>query len=69
VALSRALFHSCCGEIDLAADWYGKAIEERDSRVLIFLQAAIGESIRRSARWPGLAAMVNLPMAGFQRAS
>jgi TolB-like protein len=63
VSLSRALFHTCCGEIDLAADWYVKSIEERDSRVLVFLQSAIGESIRRSARWPGLAALVNLPAA------
>jgi serine/threonine-protein kinase len=61
VSLSRALFHTCCDEIDLAADWYGKAIEERDARVLLFVQSAIGESIRRSPRWPGLAAMANLP--------
>ncbi|MEO6080478.1 MAG: TIR domain-containing protein [Steroidobacteraceae bacterium] len=65
VPLSRALFHTCCDEIDLAADWYGKAIEERDARVLLFLQSAIGESIRRSPRWPGLAAMANLPEVGL----
>jgi tetratricopeptide (TPR) repeat protein len=64
VALSRALFHTCCGEIDMAADWFGKSIEERDSRVLLFLQGAIGESIRRSPRWPGLAALMNLPETG-----
>jgi tetratricopeptide (TPR) repeat protein len=69
VALSRALFHTCCGEIDLAADWYEKAIEERDSRVPIILQAVIGESIRRSSRWPGLAARVNLNEASSQSAS
>jgi hypothetical protein len=62
-SLSRALFHTWCGEIDLAAHWFGKSIEERDSKVLVFLQSAIGESIRRSPRWPGLAAMVNMSEA------
>jgi hypothetical protein len=55
-----ALFHICCGEIDLAADWFEKAIEERDSMVVAFLQSAIGEPIRASRRWPKLAALMNL---------
>src|SRR5437868_11746092 len=37
-----AIFHTCCNEIDLAADWYEKAIEGRDSLVLSTLNTAIG---------------------------
>jgi len=57
------LFHICCGEIDLAADWFEKAIEERYSLALILLQSGIGEPLRASSRWPKLAAMMNLPEA------
>ena len=42
-SIGLALFHTCCGDIDLAADWFEKAIEERDSMVVAFLQSAIGE--------------------------
>jgi TolB-like protein len=60
-ATGWAIFHTCCGEIDLAADWYGKAIEARDSLVNSMMQSAIGEPLRASSRWPKLAALMNLP--------
>jgi serine/threonine-protein kinase len=56
-----AIFHSCCGELDLAASWFEKCIEERDSQASNVLQSVIGEPVRASARWPKLAAMMNLP--------
>ncbi len=56
-----AIFHTCCAEIDLAADWYETAIEERDSLVFSMLQSAMGEPVRASARWPKLTALMNLP--------
>jgi serine/threonine-protein kinase len=56
-----ATFHTCCGEIDLAADWIEKAIEERHPMILPFLQSAIAEPLRASPRWPKLAALMNLP--------
>ncbi|HEY6455895.1 MAG TPA: TIR domain-containing protein [Steroidobacteraceae bacterium] len=56
-----AVFHTCCGQIDLAADWFEKAIEERDPYAPALLQSAIGEPFRLSARWPKLAALMNLP--------
>lgn len=59
-----AIFHTCCGEIDLAADWYEKAIEERDSLVASMVNGPIGEPVRSSHRWPKLAALMNLPDAG-----
>ena len=62
-SMGLAIFHACCGEIDLAADWIEKAIEERDSLVAYWLQGAIGEPLRASPRWPKLAALMNLPPA------
>jgi len=56
-----ALFHVCCGEIDPAADWYEKAIEERHPLIPPALQCAIAEPLRASPRWPKLAALMNLP--------
>jgi serine/threonine-protein kinase len=60
-AKGLALFHVCCGDLDRAADWFEKAIEERDSMVAAFLQSAIAEPLRASPRWPKLAALMNLP--------
>ncbi len=64
-AIGLALFHICCGEIDLAADWIEKAIEERYPMVAHWLQGPIGEPLRASPRWPKLAALMNLPASAL----
>jgi hypothetical protein len=58
--VGTALFHVCLGEIDRAADWFVKAIEQRYSMVGAYLQQPITEPLRASAHWPRLAAMMNL---------
>jgi serine/threonine-protein kinase len=62
-AKGLAHFHLICGDIDRAADWCEKAIEERDSTVVILLQSATGEALRASPRWPRLVALMNLSEA------
>jgi len=62
-AIGLAQFHMICGDIDLAADWFEKAIEERDSTVAISLQNSSGEALRASPRWPRLVALMNLSEA------
>jgi eukaryotic-like serine/threonine-protein kinase len=59
--VALAVFHACCGEIDLAVDWVEKAIEERHPSVALWLQSANGKPLRASPRWPKLAALMNLP--------
>ena len=59
-----ALFHTCQGHVDLAADWFERAIEERDPVVAFVLQSATGEPLRASPRWPKLASLMNLAAAG-----
>jgi hypothetical protein len=64
-----ATFHVVCGEIELAADWIEKAIEERFLSSPFFLQSAIGEPLRASLRSPKLAALLNLPEGASPRSS
>jgi serine/threonine protein kinase/tetratricopeptide (TPR) repeat protein len=59
-----ALYNICRGEIELAADWFEKAIDERYPFVLALLQSAIGEQLRASRRWPHLCARLKLPDTG-----
>jgi TolB-like protein/Tfp pilus assembly protein PilF len=61
-AKGMAIYHTVCGDNDAAADYYAKAIEERDSHVVAILQGAIGEPLRDSPHWPRLAKLMNLPV-------
>jgi Tfp pilus assembly protein PilF len=61
IPMGLAVCHTYCGEIDLAADWFEKAIEQRQPGVAVWLQSAIAEPVRASPRWPKLAALMNLP--------
>jgi len=61
----RALgtFHILCGEVEKAADWAEKVIDQRDPLALLFTCGPLGTALRSSVRWPGLAKMMNLPEA------
>ena len=54
-----AMFHLLSGELDAAADWAEKAIEQRQTAVLFFLHAH-ATALRSTPRWPQLARMMNL---------
>jgi tetratricopeptide (TPR) repeat protein len=55
------VFHTICGDIDAAADWYERALVERASPIPHLLQSALGEPLRASPRWPKLVSLMNLP--------
>jgi len=57
----RVLYHLICGEIDAAADWFEKAIEQRDPILVPWLRLPLAKPLRASPRWPKIAAMMNLP--------
>jgi len=59
--LGMAVFHTYTGELDPAADWFEKAIEQQHPAVASWLQGPTGEALRASPRWPKLAALMNLP--------
>jgi TolB-like protein/Tfp pilus assembly protein PilF len=52
------LYHLACLEIDVAADWFQRAVEQRQ---LIALLNPLMKPLRLSPRWPALAKMMNLP--------
>jgi eukaryotic-like serine/threonine-protein kinase len=54
------LYYLICGDVDAAAQWVEKAIEQRDLMTIIQIRAPLAEPLRRSARWPALAARANL---------
>ncbi|MBV9303917.1 MAG: protein kinase [Acidobacteriaceae bacterium] len=59
--LGLVTYYLLCSEIDSAADWAEKAIEQRDQALLSLLRLPYAKELRESARWPALAKMMNLP--------
>jgi serine/threonine-protein kinase len=55
-----AVFHTVCGDIDTAAKWWERAIEERDPAALYLLQTGFGEPLRASRYWARLTALANI---------
>ena len=58
---SRVLYHVLRSEIDLAADWYERAIEERELFAIICAPSPVVRPLRESERWPRLATLMKLP--------
>ena len=56
-------YHVICSEIEQAAGWAEKAIEQREPAILYFLLHPSAKALRRSPRWPALAKMMNLPVS------
>ncbi len=56
-------YYAVLGNIDSAADWYEKAIEQRDPRAPWLFPLQFGELFTSSPRWPGLLRTMNLPTA------
>ena len=61
IPMGMALYHLMCSEMDSAADWIEKAIEQRAPSLLILLRHPLLKPLRSSPRWPGLMRMMNLP--------
>jgi serine/threonine protein kinase len=55
------LYYLISSQIDMAADSYGRMIEQRVPPAIWFAAAALLEPLRRSPHWPALARMMNLP--------
>ena len=60
-----AIFHLLCGEVEKAAAWTEKALEQRHNMVAMLLLTPPWKPLLRSSDWwPKLARMMNLPEAG-----
>jgi len=58
-------YHVVRSEIDLAAYWFEKAIEQRDTRAPWLFPKMLGDLLTSSPHWPRLAKMMNLPETAF----
>ncbi len=57
-----AIFYLLCGEVEKAAEWTEKALEQRHPMVaMLLLTPPWKPLLRSSARWPKLAKIMNLP--------
>jgi serine/threonine-protein kinase len=56
-------FHLIAGEVEKAADWCERAIEQRDGSLAVDTAYPVYKLLRQSPRWPKLARMMNLPEA------
>lgn len=54
-------YYAIRSELDLAADWFEKAIEQRDTRAPWILPHLFGTFVTSSSRWPDLRRRMNLP--------
>ena len=61
--IGMVVYHLLCSEIDAAADWYEKCIEQREPFAVMYARTAFVAPLRSSSRWPALARMMNLPEA------
>jgi tetratricopeptide (TPR) repeat protein len=58
--LAFVIYYLLCSQIDLAAAWTEKAIEQRDAALTSYLQLPQLKELRGSSRWPALAKMMSL---------
>ncbi len=57
-ASGLVVFHALCGDLDQAAEWAERAIEERD----LPLVQNLGPFLQPTPWWPALAKLMNLPL-------
>ena len=61
--IGMALYHAIAGELDRAADWYVRAIEQRDPFAIIFAAVPQMRELRETPRWRDVAALMKLSSA------
>jgi len=57
----RALYHLFCDEIDEAASWFERMIQQREPFAIIFARDSVLKPLRASRHWPRLTQLMNLP--------
>ncbi len=60
--IGMVVYHLLCSELDAAADWYEKIVEQREPFAVMYAHTAIVAPLRSSARWLSLAKTMNLPI-------
>lgn len=58
--IAPALYHLLSGDLEAAADWTEKAIDQRQPAIFFFLNV-VAAALRASPRWPELTRKINMP--------
>jgi TolB-like protein/tRNA A-37 threonylcarbamoyl transferase component Bud32/Tfp pilus assembly protein PilF len=61
--MGMVVYHLLCSDIEAAAEWYQKALEQHDLSAMLLNATSFLKPLRASSRWPALAKMMNLPEA------
>jgi tetratricopeptide (TPR) repeat protein len=59
----RVWYHLYTGELEEAANWYERVIDERDPFALVYAAAPQLAPLRAHHRWPAIARLMNLPQS------
>jgi hypothetical protein len=57
----RVLYPLALGELDAAAEWYGRMIDDRDPFALVYANHMNTRPLHQHPAWPSLAAAMKLP--------
>jgi hypothetical protein len=57
------VYHLQVSELDAAADWYARMIDQRDPFALVYARGSATRALREHHRWPELAELMKLPPA------
>ena len=60
---ARAYAHWICGDLDATADWFAKAIDQRDPIISSTIRFWYGRELRTTSHWARLTYKLNLPDA------
>jgi TolB-like protein/Tfp pilus assembly protein PilF len=60
-ARAQAVYYLLSGDIETAAGWAERAIDQRDFSMMYYLRFVISKPLRASRRWPKIAKMISLP--------
>jgi len=67
-AMGLTFFHAGCSEIEQAACWAERAIQQRDTRIILFvglLRTFRPEVLCQDARWSGMVGELSIPLLGL----
>ena len=59
--IGMALYHAIVDELDQAADWYARAVEQHDPFTIVFAASPQMAELRKTPRWRDVAALMKLP--------
>lgn len=61
IGMGMVFYHLLRSELDAAADWYGKGIEQHAPFAVVWATHSFAKPLRANSHWPALARMINLP--------